>query len=157
MKELITITKQVVGEDEINAVDARELHEFLEVESEFRVWILRRIKNYDFVEGVDFVEDDQKRLASKTGQIRKEYTISLDMAKELSMVERNAKGKEARKYFIECERKAKEVLTPVLPDFNDPIIAARAWADAKEQEQLLEAKIKKSQSLRKSGQFGRKK
>jgi len=107
MKELIKIEKQTIGEDEINAVDARGLHEFLEVKSNFRDWIKNRIRDYDFQENQDFIKGDMKLSSSKTGQTTTEYTISIDMAKELSMVERNHKGKEARKYFIECEKKLK--------------------------------------------------
>lgn len=64
------------------------------------------------------------------------------MAKELSMVERNAKGKEARLYFIECERVAKEATSFALPDFTNPAIAAREWAKQYELRQALEHKVK---------------
>ena len=115
MKNLITITKQSIGNEEINAVDGRELHEFLEVHTKFADWIINRIDGYGFVQGVDFIQFlNFKKSNSKA---RKEYTISIDMAKELSMVERNAKGKEARQYFIECEKIAKgtDQTTELLP------------------------------------------
>ena len=102
MKELIKVRKRIVGEDEINAVDARGLHEFLEVETRFDQWISRRIKEYGFVINSDFCTS---LIKSTGGRPRTEYIIALDMAKELSMVERNSKGKEARLYFIKCEKK----------------------------------------------------
>ena len=97
------------------AVSARDLHEFLGSLQDFSKWIKKRIGDYDFIENQDFTTSDKK----VERQILKEYYISLDMAKEISMVERNDKGKEARKYFIECEKKAHEVIS------LDPIIAMR--------------------------------
>jgi len=108
MNNLITITKQTIGNDEINAVDARDLHGFLESKQEFTNWIKKRIKEYNFQEFQDFIAYDKKIKRAVGASIRKEYTISVDMAKELSMVERNAKGKEARQYFIECEKVLKK-------------------------------------------------
>jgi len=99
MNELIRIEEK----DGKQTVSARELHEFLEVKSQFRDWIANRIEKYGFIEGTDFVKV-AKILA---GQNANEYHISIDMAKELSMVENNGKGQEARRYFIECERKLK--------------------------------------------------
>ena len=93
----------------IQAVNARELHTFLRVQTAFKDWIARRISEYDFLEGVDFCSILSE---STGGRPSKEYVISLDMAKELSMVERSEKGKHARKYFIECEKKLKEQTAP---------------------------------------------
>lgn len=107
--ELIKIEKQVIGEDEVNAVDARELHEVLESKQEFANWIKDRINKYEFTEGVDFASFD-KIITRETGATkRKEYFLSIDMAKELAMVERNDKGKQARQYFIGCEKKLVQV------------------------------------------------
>lgn len=97
--ELIKITEQN-GE---RAVNARELHQFLEVKSRFGDWIKNRINEYGFVENQDFVSVSKNL---ENGGRTIEYAISLDMAKELSMVERNEKGKLARLYFIEMEKKA---------------------------------------------------
>lgn len=87
-------------------VNARELHSFLEVGKKFADWIHSRINKYGFVEGLDFFPFLGK---STTGRPLKEYRISLDMAKELAMVENNQRGREVRRYFIEVEQKAREV------------------------------------------------
>lgn len=105
MNGLMIISEKKVGQDEINTVNARELHSFLEVESKFTDWFSRRVKDYGFEEDRDFCSVLSK---SSVGRPTTDFFISLDMAKELSMVERNAKGREARKYFIECERKLRE-------------------------------------------------
>lgn len=86
----------------IQAVSARELHHFLQVQTAFKDWIARRISEYGFLEGVDFCSILSE---STGGRPAKEYAITLDMAKELSMVERNEQGKQARRYFIECEKR----------------------------------------------------
>lgn len=86
----------------IQAVNARELHHFLQVQTAFKDWIARRISEYGFLEGVDFCSILSE---STGGRPAKEYAITLDMAKELSMVERNEQGKQARRYFIECEKR----------------------------------------------------
>jgi phage anti-repressor protein len=101
-KPLIDIHKARLGGTLIETVDARELHNSLEVRKDFSTWIKDRIAQYGFVDNRDFVGSPE--LGSEH---RIEYRLSLDMAKELAMVERNAKGKQARQYFIECERKLK--------------------------------------------------
>ena len=83
----------------------RELHKFLEIGTEYMKWFSRMI-NYGFVENVDFiviVKNDEDDTAF--GGIRKstDHLIKLNMAKEISMLQRNEKGKEARTYFIKCE------------------------------------------------------
>lgn len=77
--------------------NARELHSFLEVGKHFRTWIQDRIAKYNFVEGQDYVTVESLSrpdlgTAKSRAQITKEYHISTDMAKELSMVENNEKG-----------------------------------------------------------------
>lgn len=109
---MIAIGTASIGGQAIETVNARELHAFLEIGKRFTTWLQDRIEQYGFVEGRDFLP-----ILGKTpngGRPSKEYHLSLDMAKELSMVERNEKGKQARQYFIECERRAKEI-TPQLP------------------------------------------
>lgn len=86
------------------AVLARELHSFLESKRQFTNWIQSRIVDYGFIENQDYTTFLQIKENSKGGRPLQEYLISMDMAKELSMLERSEKGKEARKYFIECEK-----------------------------------------------------
>lgn len=107
MSELIAIKKHEIDGSEVNAVDARELHEFLESRQQFGDWIKKRIKQYGFAKGIDFTRFHKTMKANNTNINTKEYYLTIDMAKELAMVERNDKGKQARQYFIECERLAK--------------------------------------------------
>jgi len=99
MKELITITKQNIGAEEVNSIDARELWLFLKVKSTFPNWISDRIKQYDFIQSVDFIT----KINSFYSPPRKEYTISLDMAMVLSVTERKSKGSEAYVYFCKIK------------------------------------------------------
>lgn len=84
-----------------NLVDARELHHFLESKRDFSNWITQRINRYGFIDGEDFTTN---LLKSTGGRPSKEYYLTLDMAKELAMVENNDKGRQARRYFIEAEQ-----------------------------------------------------
>ena len=108
-QELIPLTISAIGNEEQKTVNARDLHAFLEVKTRFNDWIERRIADFGFVESVDFVSVTQKRV---TGGTQTDYFLSLSMAKEIAMVERNAKGKQARLYFIECEKIAKAKALP---------------------------------------------
>lgn len=85
---------------EDNRVDARSLHEALEIASPFTMWIARRIEEYQFRDREDFT-----KLLSAGG--RHDYLLTLDMAKELAMVERNEAGRRVRRYFIEVEKRAR--------------------------------------------------
>lgn len=104
MNELINITTITINNEEVNAVNARELHEKLEIETKFNTWMPRRIEEYEFEEGRDFVTN----LSKSHGRPSKEYIISLDMAKELAMVENNEQGRRIRRYFIEVEKNARK-------------------------------------------------
>lgn len=103
MNELIKITQQPIDGVEVNTVNARELWEYLESSRQFANWIQDRIEKYQFINGVDFVTFN--KIVNRATLC--EYHISIDMAKELAMVENNEKGRQIRKYFIECEKKLK--------------------------------------------------
>lgn len=95
------------------AVSARELQEFLEIKDRFSVWIERMI-GYGFVENQDFIGCSFYDTLAR--QHLRDYFISIDMAKEISMIQRSDKGKQARQYFLECERKLKgQIVTPAIP------------------------------------------
>lgn len=145
MQELIALNIVKFDGTEQQTVNARELHEFLEVGRDFSNWMKDRIAQYDFVEGVDFIKTQDlssPNLANAKSRVqtRIEYHLSLDMAKELCMVERNEKGKQARQYFIGCERVAKQKLTaqPALPSYSE---ALRQLADQIDHNKELQQKI----------------
>ncbi|WP_375668449.1 antA/AntB antirepressor family protein [Bartonella sp. AP36NXGY] len=124
MNNPIAITNNTVNGEDVQTVNARDLHAFLEAKRDFSNWIKDRISRYNFIEGQDFVKTQDLRspnLASAKSRsvIAINYHLTLEMAKELSMVERNEKGKQARQYFIECERRAKQVVTPQI-DYSSP-------------------------------------
>lgn len=107
-QSLVQVTERSIGGRMQPTVDARELHAFLGVGKVFAAWIQDRIKQFEFVENQDFVcfpiSESKDQPVGRGGHNRLDYRFTLDMAKELSMVERTPKGKEARQYFIECER-----------------------------------------------------
>lgn len=109
MNELINITKATINNEEVNAVNARELHEKLEVKTQFKDWMPRRIEEFGFEEGRDFTVLKNEHGRNVSGKFSsKEYIISLDMAKELAMVENNEQGRKIRQYFIEVEKNARK-------------------------------------------------
>lgn len=142
MNQLIPITTTTIGGTEVNAVDARSLHAFLGVKSRFNDWIANRISDFGFVENKDYSIFTKNLAKPNRGRPTTEYILSLDMAKELSMVERTEKGKQARLYFIECERRAKEaaVAAPKVPQTLSE--ALRLAADIEDQKLALEAKVR---------------
>lgn len=102
---------KIIERDGRQLVSGRELHEFLEIRTKYKDWF-RRMVEYGFEEESDFIRVAQKRATNNlknpvTTVI--DHAISLDMAKEISMIQRTEKGKIARQYFINCEKKLKEV------------------------------------------------
>ena len=102
---------KIIERDGRQLVSGRELHEFLEIRTKYEDWF-RRMVEYGFEEAIDFIRVAQKRA---TNNLKNPVTtvidnaISIDMAKEISMIQRTEKGKIARQYFINCEKKLKEV------------------------------------------------
>ena len=97
-----------IGGRETNIVSAKALHKALGVGRDFTNWIKGRIDQYGFIAGTDFIRVENlstpKRASAKTRQqIEHDYLLSLDMAKEVAMVERNEQGRAIRRYFIQCE------------------------------------------------------
>ena len=97
----------VADTSEAFPVDARRLHAWLGVETKFKDWINRRIDEYGFTEKVDWSAFFERQRNAPRNQ--KDYLISIDMAKELGMVERTDKGREVRQYFIAREKEAKSL------------------------------------------------
>jgi len=103
-------------------VDARRLHAFLGVGRDFSNWIKGRIIEYGFDENIDYLVahsgehvgleptgDFSPNPAKSRGRPNIDYFLTLDMAKELAMVERTPRGRQARRYFIACERQLQQL------------------------------------------------
>ena len=106
--ELIKTTGITLNGDKITAVNARDLWKFLESKQDFSTWIKRRIEKYEFIEGQDYLLHKFVEQLPSGAKHCIEYLISLDMAKELAMVENNERGRQARQYFIEVEKRYRQ-------------------------------------------------
>lgn len=102
-KDLVPVYETSTGE---KVVYGSELHAALEVKSPYREWSSRRFKDCDAEENEDFHSVEYSTLVG--GSPKKDHIIKLDTAKEMAMLERNDKGKEVRRYFIQVEKKFKE-------------------------------------------------
>lgn len=101
MNEIIKITSNDQGEQ---LVSGRELHEFLEIKTQYSKWF-ERMTEYGFTEDIDYTAISQKRLTAQGNRTEYiDHAINLDMAKEISMIQRNNRGKQARQYFLQVER-----------------------------------------------------
>jgi phage anti-repressor protein len=121
-KPLIPVFATEIGGVPTQAVDARELLTFLGVKRDFSTWIKKRIADYGFIENQDYLLTQTGEQLPSGTKYRFDYHLSLDMAKELAMVERNDMGRTIRRYFIECERAALAQSSPAriknLQDLN---------------------------------------
>ncbi|HEI6819311.1 TPA: antA/AntB antirepressor family protein [Yersinia enterocolitica] len=108
--QLIPVFNGTISHETTLLCDARHLHTFLEVGKDFSTWIRIRITEYGFIENQDFIllpkTGEQRK--GRGGHNRKDYHLTLDTAKELAMVERNEKGRQIRRYFIECEKRLRQ-------------------------------------------------
>ncbi|ELS0828881.1 antA/AntB antirepressor family protein [Escherichia coli] len=106
--QLIPVFNGTIANETTLLVNARDLHTFLGVGKRFASWITERIEEYGFVENQDYIAISQKREIGY-GRGKKDYHLTLDTAKETAMVERNEKGRQIRRYFIECEKKLRNM------------------------------------------------
>lgn len=143
--ELIKVRKCEISGSEVNAVDARELHQFLGVGKDFTNWIKDRISKYGFAEKTDFEVFASFGENPLGGRPVSTYVISMEMAKELAMVEKTPKGREARRYFIDCEKKLREQEPSLALDvgrlLNDPAQMLRLIAGYGEKVLALESTV----------------
>lgn len=142
MNNLVLLTNELVpvykNQEGSKLVNARELHEWLGIQTSFKDWVIRRIVEYAFIENKDF----SSFLSESTGgRPSKEYIITLDMAKELSMVERTEKGKQARQYFIKCEENLKEIAAKQLSPMEQLRLQYQVLGEHEEKLNNLDSKV----------------
>lgn len=137
MKDLIKIEERN-GEQ---LVSGRDLHEFLEIGTPYKKWF-DRMCEYGFFENVDFLTVD-KNVYGQNGQLmpqkETEHLMKISMAKELSMLQRNERGKQARLYFIECEKRLNETNINKLP--KTYLEALRELVRAEEEKLALQDRV----------------
>ena len=110
MKELIKVTER----NGKQAVSARELHKFVNRETRWDIWI-KRMLDYNFTQDVDY-QCLNKNVPMPNGgykSVLEDIVLTMDTAKEIAMIQNNDKGKQARQYFIECEKKLNKPRTQV--------------------------------------------
>ena len=128
---------EIIEHNGKQAVNARELHQKLGSKQDFSTWIKNRIEKYGFVENQDFEVFHKIMENSNGGRSRIEYALSLDMAKELCMVENNDAGRRIRKYFIEVEKKARTQNPFAIPQtYSEALLLAANQAKQIEKQQL---------------------
>lgn len=94
-------------------INARELYNALGSKQEFANWIKQRITKYNFEENEDFIRFDNFIKGDKKGYGNRtliEYYLTIDTAKEICMIENNQIGRKIRKYFIETEKRYREII-----------------------------------------------
>ena len=124
-------------------VNARELHNALNNKRQFTDWIKQRIEQYGFIENVDFTTFSQNCEKPQGGRPTIEYVLTLDTAKEIAMVENNEQGRKIRRYFIEVEKKARNMfeIPKTLPE------ALRKAAELAEQLEQQKPKVLFAESV----------
>lgn len=149
MQELIKIEER----NGKSIVNARNLHDYLVKDANggqtgemFAHWIQRMI-DYGFEKDIDYtiLEYDYKgdvifSKSEKQHVSKRDFALTIECAKEISMLQRNDKGKEARKYFIKCENRLKQIKKTELP--QDYLSALKALVASEEQKQLAQSKVK---------------
>ncbi len=105
---IVPVISGQIGGRETSVVSGASLHKALGVATRMTDWIKRRIGEYGFKEGLDYIIVENLRSpnlssAKSRQQLSHEYLTTLNMAKELAMVERNEQGRAVRRYFIQCE------------------------------------------------------
>ncbi len=137
LNDLVPVLQQNIGGDLIQTVNARDLHSELGIKKDFTNWIKAQINRGQLIENTDYLVFAQKGVNPKGGRPVSEYHITIDAGKSIAMMSGGEKGAEVRRYFINCEKRLKEQALQI-PDFSDPVQAARAWADELEQKQLTQ-------------------
>lgn len=117
MYELIEVRERTVGDEQVKTVDARRLHERLGSKQEFGAWIKNKVVNNPFfMDNQDYVLlDNLIKRTGRGGHNRKDYVLTTDTAKKVSMAEQTEAGNKVRDYFLECEKVATSTIQPSIP------------------------------------------
>ncbi len=135
--DLVPVYETSTGE---KVVYGSELHNILAVKSPYREWSMRRLNDCDAIENEDY--DSVEISTVSGGTPKKEHIIKLDIAKEMAMLERNEKGKQVRRYFIQVEKKYKEnALDNLSPELRAVIVVDKRITNVEKRIEHLELDI----------------
>jgi anti-repressor protein len=134
---LIPVVEYEIDGELQPCVDARTLHGWLKNGDKFATWIKSRLKTYGFIENQDFVivsevSETIRNYGNTTRKgrvVKKEFILTLDTAKELSMVENNDQGRTARRYFINCEKSLRQAAFGLMNQFNKAMLEVERFTD----------------------------
>lgn len=135
MQELIRIDRNEQGSE---VVSARELYDFLGTKTEFSKWC-NRMFEYGFEEGKDY---SLVKIGERYAHNKTDYALTLDTAKEIAMLQRSEKGKQARQYFIECERIAKEKISKPLSPAEQLLANAQLLVNLERKQNEIDDRLK---------------
>ena len=134
--ELVPVYETSTGE---KVVYGSDLHTVLGVKTPYKDWSTRRFNDIDAIENEDF---QAAQICAPSGQTKKNHIIKLDTAKEMAMLERNDKGKQVRRYFIQIEKKYKEQMKPKVPQTY--IEALKELIAVEEEKERLQQELDRS-------------
>lgn len=119
------LSLKIIKKNKIECVSARELYEKLEIKSRFNDWF-NRMREYGFVENEDYKAITQKKVTAQGNESEyTDYAVSVDMAKQICMLQRNEKGMQYRRYLLDVERRFKEKQTAEYKQIRDKSKAVR--------------------------------
>jgi len=141
MNELINVT---MNENNEQTVSARDLHKGLEVTTRFSAWVKSNFEMFD--EGTDYnICKSVAYVGNGATRSLDDYELTINMAKELSMMSHTAKGKEYRNYFLKLEDMVKNQNTLQVTDdsymIQDPVERAKRWIEEQQEKQELEQQV----------------
>lgn len=139
-KNQIHISQSLIGNENVNSVNARDLWKSLESKQKFADWIKARIEKLRLIENTDFITLRNQENKGFGGDVKSiEYIITIDIAKHLCLIEMTDIGHKVREYFIECEKQLRETSNFKLPQTYAE--ALRELADTHEALELAKAQI----------------
>lgn len=135
----IQIFQQEINNEKVNSVNARDLWVALESKQDFSTWIKARLEQTYAVENEDYGVFRKAVENLKGGRPLLEYALSLDLAKHISMLEKNEKGNQIRKYFISCEKQSIQQQSHSLPQTY--LEALESLVESEKRNQALQERI----------------
>lgn len=143
MNYLIQITKNTINGVEINSINARELHNSLEVKKAFTTWINTALENAGAIENEDFTK---LKCSLEGSGYQYDYILTLDMAKHIAMMSKVPKSKVIRDYFIQIEKSYYQQ-NKILTTSEQIILLAQGHQEVEQRLTQIEHKIENDITL----------